>query len=302
MIEPSAPLQPRIPASSLRPASVSADELDHPTVRTVLKLIWNMILYLFRHPAGMIIGSAFAVLMVWGYHGNVDLLGVIWNAWKGPGSDPGTRSPILPGIAWDQELISFVIGLVVVVGVPCLLIRLVFKQKLSDYGLGLPRPGRWRLTLVSGALLLVASAVPFYLATKDPGMRATYPIFRGQFTGSGDFLLYELCYLPFFVVIEFMFRGYLLFGLFQIKSDEAGPPPPAGDPTARLRFGYYAILISMLSYTAWHLGKPIPELWSTLVWGLAAGTVALATGTIWHIVLVHWLLNVGMDYVLWRAL
>lgn len=35
-------------------------------------------------------------------------------------------------------------------------------------------------------------------------------------------------------------------------------------------FGYYAILISMLSYTAWHLGKPSLELFSTLIWGRAA--------------------------------
>ena len=66
-------------------------------------------------------------------------------------------------------------------------------------------------------------------------------------------------------------------------------------------FGYYAIFISMLSYTAWHLGKPIPELWGTLVWGLATGTVALATRTIWHIVLVHWLLNVFMDWAIWSG-
>jgi len=33
-------------------------------------------------------------------------------------------------------------------------------------------------------------------------------------------------------------------------------------------FGRYALMIQMLSYTAWHLGKPLPELWGTVVWGL----------------------------------
>jgi membrane protease YdiL (CAAX protease family) len=51
----------------------------------------------------------------------------------------------------------------------------------------------------------------------------------------------------------------------------------------------------MLSYTAWHLGKPLPEVWGTLVWGLATGTIALATGTIWPIIIVHWLLNIVLD-------
>ncbi|HEV8381526.1 MAG TPA: hypothetical protein VGQ29_08075 [Gemmatimonadales bacterium] len=35
--------------------------------------------------------------------------------------------------------------------------------------------------------------------------------------------------------------------------------------------------------------------------GPRRGTVALASGTIWHLVLVHWLLNVGMDFVIWRG-
>jgi membrane protease YdiL (CAAX protease family) len=56
----------------------------------------------------------------------------------------------------------------------------------------------------------------------------------------------------------------------------------------------------MLSYTAWHLGKPLPELWGTLVWGLAAGAVALASQSIVPIILVHWLLNVWLDLLIWK--
>jgi membrane protease YdiL (CAAX protease family) len=82
----------------------------------------------------------------------------------------------------------------------------------------------------------------------------------------------------------------LLFGLYRswygIGGRHARTP---------LGFGYYSILISMLSYTAWHLGKPLPEVWGTLVWGLATGTIALATGTIWPIIIVHWLLNIVLD-------
>jgi membrane protease YdiL (CAAX protease family) len=57
----------------------------------------------------------------------------------------------------------------------------------------------------------------------------------------------------------------------------------------------------MLAYTAWHLGKPLPELWGTLVWGPAASAIVLATHSIWPIVLVHWLLNVWMDLVSWQG-
>jgi membrane protease YdiL (CAAX protease family) len=66
-------------------------------------------------------------------------------------------------------------------------------------------------------------------------------------------------------------------------------------------FGYYSIFVSMLSYTAWHLGKPVPEVWSTLLWGVMTGTIALATRSIWHIIFVHWSLNVMMDLVIWKG-
>jgi membrane protease YdiL (CAAX protease family) len=67
-------------------------------------------------------------------------------------------------------------------------------------------------------------------------------------------------------------------------------------------FGNYALLISMLAYTAWHAGKPLLELWGTLPWGLLAGVIALATRTIWPIIIVHWLLNVFLDVVIYKGL
>jgi hypothetical protein len=293
-----APPRTRPPDRFPRPVRITDDDLDNPTIVTVLKLIWNTVAYLFHSPPGMIIGSAFVALMLWGQHGKVPLLGRIVKGWN-PGGvhEPGL---IIHGLPWDQEMISFLIGLLIVVVIPCLLIRFVYRQKLSDYGLGLPLPKRWRLTLLSSLLLLVVSALPFYIASRSPEMRAVYPLFQGEFRGTPDFLWYELAYLTFFVVIEFIFRGYLLFGLFHAADADAAPELHAPGVRGPMLFGYYAILLSMLSYTAWHLGKPTPELFSTLVWGLAAGTIALATGTIWPLILVHWLLNVGLDYLLWR--
>lgn len=290
------PIQAR--AEKKRPTvmPLPEDQLDRPTLKTILKLIYNTVARLFHDPIGMILGSAFLLIMVWGQHGKVELLGVVWSGWKGPGSDPSGRTQIISGIPWDQEWISFAIGAVLLILIPVLLIKRVFKQDLRDYGLGPPRPGRWGLTLLSGVLLLVVSAPAFWIGAQDAGMRATYPFFRGEFSGTGQFLVYELGYLLFFIVIEFVFRGYLLFGLFNLRDSDV--LPGVRGIKGPLVFGYYAIFISMLSYTAWHLGKPLPELWGTLVWGIAAGTLALACGTIWHIIAVHWLLNALLDWLI----
>ncbi|MFY9725789.1 MAG: CPBP family intramembrane glutamic endopeptidase [Bryobacteraceae bacterium] len=290
------PIQARDEARHPRPIRVTEAELDNPGVLTVLKLIYNSIVRLFHDPIGMILGSAFVLIMLWGAHGKLDLLTWLWSGWGGPGSDPATRAHILPGVPWDQEWLSFLAGFVFVVVVPILLIKLVYHQDLRDYGLGLPHRDRWGLALLSAAMLLIFSAPAFYLSTRDPGMRALYPLYRGPFASVGEFAIYEAGYFLFFVAIEFIFRGYLLFGLYNARDREA-LPGTHGIP-GPLLFGYYAILVSMLSYTAWHLGKPIPELWGTLVWGIATSTVVLATRSIWPVVVVHWMLNVFLDAVI----
>lgn len=277
-------------------APIPDRELEHPTIGTVLALVRDAVVRLVRDPIGILIGSAFLALMLWGEHGGLDLLGAVWAGWTGPGSDPETRASILPGIPWDQEWISFWAGAVLLVGIPAAVIKFVLRLPLREFGLGLPAPDRRRLTALSAVLLLAVSAVPFFFAARDAGMQATYPLYRGEFDGTLDFAVYQLGYLPFFVAIEFIFRGYLLFGLYRLKDRDA--PPGVEGERGPLVFGSYAILVSMLSYTAWHLGKPLPELWGTLAWGLLAGPIALATGTIWHIVGIHWVLNVALDWLI----
>jgi hypothetical protein len=291
-------IQPREEKKFLKVLKISEAELDDPSVVTILKLIYNTIARLFHDPVGMIVASAFVLIMLWGFHGDLGLVGLVWDGWTGPGTagDPA-RKVIIPGIPWDQEWVSFATGIVLLVGIPALLIKFVYKQDLSDYGLGLPAADRWRLMMLSAAFLFLLSLPAFYVGATNAEMRATYPFFR-DFASLGQFVAYEIGYLMFFVVIEFIFRGYLLFGLFQFRDEDA--LPGVSGERGPLVFGYYAIFISMLSYTAWHLGKPLPELGGTLVWGIAAGSIALATGTIWHLIIVHWLLNVFLDLIIWK--
>jgi CAAX prenyl protease-like protein len=307
MLIPGKPIRQRPASGRIRPAPIPAPELTAPRVRTVLRLVWNTVVWILHDPTAMLLGSGFLVLMLWGYHGRVDLLHVAWSGWAPFTEHPEARPQLIPGIPWDQEWLSYWIGALVVVGLPILLIKLVFRQDLRDYGLGLPKPGRWRLTMIATVVLLAVCVPTFVLGSRDPAMQAEYPLFRGPISSARSFLLYEAGYFPFFLAIEFVFRGLLLFGLFRVWRTLSGPETlwdaaPEGQQRAAPRgFGYYAILISMLSYTAWHLGKPLPETWGTLLWGVATGAIVLATGTIWPVVFVHWLLNVLLDYAIWSA-
>jgi hypothetical protein len=293
---------------------IDESELEHPTILTLGRVIWYSLRAFRFERAAMIFGSAFILIMLWGYHGNLELLGAIWPDWRGPGIDIGSRPILIPGVPWDNELISFFGGAFLLVVIPILLIRFVFKQPLSAYGLGLPPAKRRRFALLAFVVLTVVALPVFYIGARDPAMQAVYPFYR-PFATFGDFIAYELIYFPFFIAIEFIFRGYLLFGLAGVKDDEVEVQTEEGVARVQLKqvvarkasadkdkglpgafyFDRYALLIQMLAYTAWHLGKPLPELWGTLVWGLGAGAVAYAARSIWPVTFSHWLLNVFMD-------
>jgi hypothetical protein len=267
-------------------------ELEQPDFVSVLKLIWHTAESVLREKPGQILASAFLLLMVWGFHGNLDILHAILPAYVGPGVGIGARPELIPGVPWDDELISFWGGALIVVGVPVVLIRLLFRDRVSEYGLGLPPAGRRKLA-VWGFLTLTALSLPaFYFGAQNAEMQKIYPFYR-LFADDLQFAAYELTYFPFFLAIEFIFRGYLLFGLESILPRHVRPA--AGGAPSPYFFGKYALLIQMLSYTVWHLGKPLPELWGTLVWGIAAGALAWAARSIWPVVLSHWLLNVFLD-------
>jgi|GEM_PF-755445 len=281
-------------------------QLERPDLGVLLRIIGVSIWRAVKERPGQIILSSYFLIMLWGTHGNLEILKYVVPGWEGPGSDPNHRRRLIPGVPWDQELISFLAGFVLLVLVPIGLIKRVFRQSLSAYGLGLPER-RWELARLTVVSLGLASALPFIHATRDPDMRKVYPLYRNLDPNNlKQFILYELSYFPFFVAIEFIYRGFLLFGLAGLQPEverhadlrpSAAHAPETHTPRSHF-FTRYAILIQMLSYTAWHLGKPLPELWGTFLWGPTAGALAYTCRSIWPVVLVHWLLNVSLDGII----
>ena len=269
--------------------NIPESEFSSPGIFSLFKIIWASVRNFFTEKPAIIIGSAIILLMLWGHHGNLEILKVFLPSWHGPGVDIGSRPQIIPGVPWDNELISFWVGAFLLVIVPVIIIKFGFKQNLSAYGLGLPPENRRKLAWWVFLILTIFSLPAFLVSTGNADMKSVYPFYK-PFSSVSSFILYELCYFPFFIAIEFIFRGYLLFGLAGIKENEIQPES--------FKVYRYAILISMLSYTAWHLGKPVPELFGTLIWGLAAGASAYAVRSIWPVVMAHWLLNVISDSIL----
>ena len=246
-----------------------------------------------RERIAVVTFSAYVLLFLWGRHGELGLLTIVDAGWCGLRNPcDHARSVWILGLPWDQELLSFALGFILLVLIPCVVIRVGFREPLTRYGLGLPRRTRGAFAAWS-TLVLSALVVPsMALATHNAEMRAVYPFFR-DFRSMADFVTYEIAYVLFFITIEFVFRGYLLFGL-------CDPMPGEAEPVNRGTLSRAnALFTSALAYTIWHHGKPLPEQVGTLIWGVAAGALALEIGSLWPIIAVHWGMNVLFDALVW---
>jgi membrane protease YdiL (CAAX protease family) len=272
------------------PENQVQDFLEASSAKEVFKLIGTYFRFFLREKVGVVILSTILLLLLWGYHGNLDLLKVFIKSWEFPCESGCDRTPIISGIPWDRELISFLGGALLLVVMPVLIIRFYFKQPLGNYGLLLPPKGKRKAGVIIFLVFMAITSVSMYVAAGNQDMQALYPFYK-TFTGIPQFMLYELCYFPFFLVIEFVFRGYLLFGV----ADNPITATSNNTTSNTVYLRAYAIIISMLAYNTWHLGKPLTELWSTPIWGFVAGVVTYTLRSIWPVLIVHFLMNVLLD-------
>ncbi|MFB0526017.1 MAG: hypothetical protein ACETVO_00925, partial [bacterium] len=95
---------------------------------------------------------------------------------------------------------------------PVIIIKLVFKEKLKDYGLSLGDK-RYGLRFIIITVPLIVTPI-IILGSRMPQVRAVYPLSKLVQDNASVFLLYEFSYiLLYYVGWEFFFRGYMLFGL-----------------------------------------------------------------------------------------
>jgi len=159
---------------------------------------------------------------------------------------------------------------------PLIVIKLVFKEKLKNYGLTLGDK-RYGLRFIIITIPLIVTPIIF-LASRMPQVRAEYPLSKLVQDNASVFLLYELSYvLLYYVGWEFFFRGYMLFGL-------------------REKFGdAYAILLQVIPSALLHFNKPESEFLGSIVLGIVLGYLALRTRSILYPLIIHSCIGVFTD-------
>ncbi|TND06532.1 MAG: Abortive infection protein [Bacteroidetes bacterium] len=165
--------------------------------------------------------------------------------------------------------------------IPWIVIRFVFRERVSDYGVKIKGAFKdyWLYALM---LLIMLPLVWFFSGTHSFQLRYPfYDIVKGESLWP-EFWVWEALYFSQFFTLEFFFRGFMTIGL-------------------RRRFGYYSVLVMMIPYCMIHFGKPMPETIGAIIAGLVLGTLSLKSRSIMLGVLIHYSIAITMDlFALWR--
>lgn len=179
------------------------------------------------------------------------------------------------------ELMIWAFGCVVTyVVIPAAVIKLVFRERLADYGVKL-RGAFSAAPVYAGMFVLMAPPVLFF--SKTAGFQQQYPFYRIALDESlwPRFWMWECAYMVQFFALEFFFRGFMVHG-------------------TKHRFGVYSIFVMTVPYCMLHFGKPMPETFGAIGAGVILGYMSLRTRSIWLGAMLHVAVALSMDMLsLW---
>lgn len=236
-----------------------------------------------RRPAVLFVITA-AVLTLQEYFGGRQFYDVQIKPWL---KVQEALHTIDPGVEWIgsyinlrryNELYSYgwwsftrVFGYVVV---PFVAWKIVFpRDSLLDMGL------RTRGLIKHAWIYLLCLAVVLpatYIVSSSPEFGNYYPFYKQSSRSWTDFLIWEGMYFAQFFGLEIFFRGFWLSGL-------------------RKSLGSGAIFAMVVPYCMIHYGKPYLETCGAVVAGVALGSVAMRTRSIYSGFLVHVTVALSMD-------
>ena len=164
---------------------------------------------------------------------------------------------------------------------PMLIVKFVFREKLSDYGVGWGVRKRTIRSFFMLAPILFAVGWASGLGDAGRAFYTVYPYNPAAGVSWSALILHTISYFClYYFAWEFMFRGFLLRGL----------APTVGFSTA--------VWIQVVISTALHYGHPASETFGCIAGGLFWGFLALRTRSIFAGWGQHALLGIALDWSL----
>jgi membrane protease YdiL (CAAX protease family) len=159
---------------------------------------------------------------------------------------------------------------------PGLVIKLWFRDRLTDYGTGIRGVlADWPVYLVFALIMLPL----VWVFSGEERFQGVYPFYRIQSRDEVGawFARWEVMYALQFVGLEFFFRGFMVHG-------------------TKHRFGAYSVFLMVVPYCMIHFHKPVPETIGSIFAGVGLGLVSLVTRSVWPGAALHILVAWGMDF------
>ncbi len=151
-------------------------------------------------------------------------------------------------------------SLLLFLGVPMLIVLLIFRDNPADYGF---RLGNWRVGLLLTLAGIILTGPIVWLASRNTAMVSYYSSQVGGLPWNTFIDLFGW---------EFFFRGFILFAYAR-------------------RYGPDAIWLQAVPFALAHISKPEIETLSTIFGGFAFGWVAYRTRSFLYAFLIHWFVN-----------
>lgn len=159
---------------------------------------------------------------------------------------------------------------------PLVNVLFIFKDSLRSYGFNV---GNWRKWLPITLLLTVIIAIlMLYPSSQNSDFRSVYPFDKGAKQSLFSFVRFELFRgLFFYTAWEFFFRGFMLFGLKEYVGN------------------WIAICVQTIPSCLWHIGLPAGEIFASIAAGILFGMIAIRTGSILWVFILHYSIGVILD-------
>lgn len=156
---------------------------------------------------------------------------------------------------------------------PFLIIKFLLKEKITDYGL---KFGDYKVGLIITFISIAVMLPVLWFVSASPEFAVKYPHLQMAKSNWTIFIIYEIGMFTYLFAWEFIWRGFMLFGLEE-------------------KFGYYSVFIQMIPFVILHNGKPELETFSAILGGIILGIVALRTRSFIYGVFIHFAIMLSID-------
>ena len=163
---------------------------------------------------------------------------------------------------WSGALVYFGI-------LPVLTILIFLRKNPLDFGFRLGNPRIWGLHVI---VVIVVSTPVLILVSRFASLSDYYAI------EGFSLWKYSLETTAYMIAWEFLFRGFMLFGLKE-------------------KLGEASILVQIIPFVLLHFGKPEMETISTILVGIYLGYVCFRGNSYWPAVILHLYINIGFRIV-----